>query len=208
MADTKISALTAETVPAGTDEIPVNQSGTTKKLTLAQVNSYAEPISNGSVANQTLGTGDTYVTGSGLTVPVSRIQVGTFYRCVFNIVKTAAGVAAPVVTVRMGTAGTTADLATAALTFAAQTGVIDEGQMEILANFRFIGISAGIQGFGKLSHRLLTTGLNVTATNTLVVNTSGGQNLSAITKIGVSVNAGAASAWTLSLVQADLLNIT
>lgn len=39
MADTKISALTAVTTPAGTDEIGVNQSGTSKKLTLAQVTS-------------------------------------------------------------------------------------------------------------------------------------------------------------------------
>lgn len=37
MADTKISALTAVTTPADTDEIPCNQGGTTKKLTRAQV---------------------------------------------------------------------------------------------------------------------------------------------------------------------------
>lgn len=37
MADQKISALTAVTTPAPTDEIPTNQGGTTKKLTLAQI---------------------------------------------------------------------------------------------------------------------------------------------------------------------------
>lgn len=37
MADTKISALTAVTTPAGTDEFPVNQGGTSKKETLAQI---------------------------------------------------------------------------------------------------------------------------------------------------------------------------
>lgn len=37
MADTKISALTAVTTPAGTDEFAVNQSGTSKKVTLTQV---------------------------------------------------------------------------------------------------------------------------------------------------------------------------
>lgn len=35
MADTKISALTAVVTPATTDELPVNQGGTSKKLTLA-----------------------------------------------------------------------------------------------------------------------------------------------------------------------------
>lgn len=37
MADTKISALTAVTLPTGTQEVPVNDSGTTKKVTLAQI---------------------------------------------------------------------------------------------------------------------------------------------------------------------------
>lgn len=37
MADTKISALTAVTTPATTDEFAVNQSGTSKKMTLAQI---------------------------------------------------------------------------------------------------------------------------------------------------------------------------
>jgi hypothetical protein len=36
MADSKISALTAVTTPAATDELAVNQSGTSKKMTLAQ----------------------------------------------------------------------------------------------------------------------------------------------------------------------------
>lgn len=39
MADTKISALTAVTTPASTDEFAVNQAGTTKKMTRAQIHS-------------------------------------------------------------------------------------------------------------------------------------------------------------------------
>jgi hypothetical protein len=37
MADTKISALTAVVTPAGSDELAVNQSGTSKKITLDQI---------------------------------------------------------------------------------------------------------------------------------------------------------------------------
>jgi hypothetical protein len=37
MADTKISALTAASVALGTQEIPVNEGGTSKKLTVAQI---------------------------------------------------------------------------------------------------------------------------------------------------------------------------
>lgn len=40
MADTKISALTAVTTPADTDEFAVNQGGTSKKMTLAQIEAH------------------------------------------------------------------------------------------------------------------------------------------------------------------------
>ena len=40
MTDQKISQLTSAT-PAGTDEFPINQSGTTKKVTLTDVTTYA-----------------------------------------------------------------------------------------------------------------------------------------------------------------------
>ena len=39
MADTKVSALTAVTTPDGADEFPVNQAGTSKKVTLSQIRS-------------------------------------------------------------------------------------------------------------------------------------------------------------------------
>jgi hypothetical protein len=41
VADTKISALTAVVSPAGTDEFAVNQAGTSKKMTLAQVKTFS-----------------------------------------------------------------------------------------------------------------------------------------------------------------------
>lgn len=44
MADTKISALTAVTTPATTDELAVNQSGTSKKMTLLQADQFNENI--------------------------------------------------------------------------------------------------------------------------------------------------------------------
>src|SRR4051794_20356603 len=82
-----------------------------------------------STAAQTGFATDTYLAGSAVTIPVGKIQVGTKYRCKFNVVKTAAGVAAPVISIRLGTAGTTADTARATLTYAAQTGVVDEGEI-------------------------------------------------------------------------------
>lgn len=58
MADTKISALTAVTTPAGTDEFPVNQAGTSKKVTLRQVRmSYPTLPTIASVGAEFTGTG-------------------------------------------------------------------------------------------------------------------------------------------------------
>lgn len=162
-----------------------------------------------SSADQTLGTSDTYLTGSRVTIPQGKVRVGTKYRCKFNVVKTNAGTVAPVITVRVGTAGTISDTARATLTFAAQTGAVDEGVFEIDCAFRVAGASAIIQAVGRLVHRLITTGLNVTAVNTVVLNTGGsfdvtGANLG----IGLSVNPGSPSAWTISLVSAELVNLT
>jgi hypothetical protein len=159
---------------------------------------------------QTIAGADTYLAGSGVTITPARLQAGSFYRCRFNVVKTAAGVAAPVINIRLGTAGTTADTSRATLTFAAQTGVIDEGMFEILANFRSVGAgtAAVLQGEGSLWHRLVTTGLNVTGVFTSVINTGAGFDSTTVTKMGLSVNNGASASWAINLVQADVLNLT
>jgi hypothetical protein len=47
MADTKISALTAVTTAAGTNEFAVNEAGTSKKETLAQVSEFVKTDSLG-----------------------------------------------------------------------------------------------------------------------------------------------------------------
>lgn len=152
---------------------------------------------------------DTYITGSTVTIPAGKIQVGTKYRCKFNVVKTAAGTAAPVITIRMGTLGTTAgDAAITTLTFAAQTGVIDEGEFEVEVAFRAVGTAtAVVQAIGHLLHRLVTTGLNVTGVFTSVKNTSATFNSTTPTKIGMSVNPGASAAWTVDLVVSEVLNL-
>lgn len=162
-----------------------------------------------STAAQTGFATDTYLAGSGVTVPVGKIKVGTKYRCKFNVVKTAAGIAAPVITIRMGTLGTTGDAAITTLTYAAQTGAIDEGEIEVVVVFRAVGAAAGVvQAIGNLLHRLVTTGLNVTGTFTSVKNTSASFNSTTPTKIGLSINAGTSAAWTVELVEAEVLNLT
>lgn len=151
---------------------------------------------------------DTYLAGSGVTIPAGKIQIGTKYRCKFNVTKSAAGVVAPVITVRMGTLGTTGDAAVNTLTYTAQTAVVDEGEIEVVVVFRAVGTSTAIaQAIGNLIHRLVTTGLNATATFTSIKNTSATFNSTTVTRIGLSVNAGTSASWTMDLVEAAVENL-
>lgn len=164
-------------------------------------------VGTGSGASQTIaGNSDTYIAGSAPTmVPAgSRLQVGTWYYCKFRIVKTAAGVAAPALVLRVGTAGSTADTARCTFTFAAQTAVIDEGEIEVMANFSAVGAAAVLQGNAKLSHRLVTTGLNVTAVQTFIAVTSASFDSSTATRMGLSLNVGASGSWTVNPVQSEI----
>ena len=143
-----------------------------------------------------------------MAIPQGTVKTGTIYRCKFNVVKTNAATAAPTINVRVGTAGSSIDTSRATFNFAAQTGVIDEGTVEIECVFRSAGASAQIQSMGTLFHRLATTGLSTSAVST-AINLGGAFDVTgANLKISVSLNAGASSNWTLSLVSAELLNLT
>lgn len=213
MADTKISALTAVGTPAGTDEIPVNQGGVTKKLTLSQVNGFVDPASNASIAAQTLGTTDTYVTGSAVTFTAGRLKAGSYYRAVLDMTKTTAGVAVATMVLRMGTAGTTADAAICTFTFpSAQTAAADNGRFSVYANLRTVGTgtTATCEGVLVIERTNTTTGFLSTGGLQFMAPIrvlSGGFNSATVTTVGLSINAGASSAWTTQLVQADIKNL-
>lgn len=67
MADTKVSALTAVATPAGTDEFPVNQSGTSKKETLAQIKTFVNTAPSFAAGSATAGSWPVLASGTLLT---------------------------------------------------------------------------------------------------------------------------------------------
>lgn len=153
---------------------------------------------------------DTYVTGSGVLVPAGGPQVGTRYRCIFNVSKTGAGTNVVSFNIRFGTTGTTADTLIGSLTFSAQTAVVDEGTFEAWLTFRTVGsgTSAVLGALVRLSHRLPTTGLgSVGAVQVLAGATGGFNSTTAGAILGISVNAGASAAWTVDVCQARLENL-
>lgn len=213
MADTALSALTGIITVDDADQLYVNDGGVSKSMTMSQLTAYIESrgrVHNASVANQGAGFAtDTYLTGSNLLIPAGRLQAKSKYRCKFNVTKTAAGLATPIINLRFGTAGTTADTSRGTLTFSAQTAVVDEGLYEIEAVFRTVGsgTAAVLQSVGFLVHRLSITGLSVNVSESKIATSAGFDCTVASSQIGLSVNGGASAAWTVNLVSAVLENL-
>lgn len=92
MADTKISALTAVTTPAGTDEFAVNQGGTSKKLTLAQVKAFASPDTYTTLTSTQAFTSTTAASATGLE---QTLAAGTYLVKVWVIYQSAATTTGP-----------------------------------------------------------------------------------------------------------------
>lgn len=172
------------------------------------VRPYIQPVLfNQSVANQGAGFAtDTYLTGSFIAFPAGGPKVGTKYKCRFSVGKTAAGTATPIIQVRTGTAGSTADTSRLSFTFSAGSAATDQGWFEVSVVFRTVGTStsAVAQGSCALTSQA-TTGFSTLIKN--VATTSAGfDSTTAGIGIGVSVNGGASASWTVNMVVAEIEN--
>jgi hypothetical protein len=142
---------------------------------------------------------DTYMTGSSINIGTTGMwQAGMIYECHFDMTKTAAGTAAPVVIVRMGTAASTGDATILTLTGPAQTGAADTGVAVVTVEFRSIGsgTAAVIAGGFKWMHNLGTTGLTGSAQVSTDTAASSGFDSTTSNIIGVSFNGGASFSGT------------
>ncbi len=157
-----------------------------------------------SVSQQSGFSSDTYLSGSFIVFP-SAPAVGTKYRLIFDVTKTAAGTATPIITIRTGTAGTTADTSRCALTFGAGTKAVDTGVFEVICVFRTVGNStnAVIQSIARLTSNLTTTGIS-NAKKAVVVTSDGFDSTTASLGIGASYNGGSSASHTIELVAAEL----
>jgi hypothetical protein len=154
--------------------------------------------------SQTLGTADTYVTNSGIVVPTVGMQAGMVFRWVLTGRKTAAGAAAAVYTIRCGTLQTTGDTSVLAFTSGAiQTAAIDIGILVVTLLIRTFGATGSVAGaFGWMKNLATATGFgDVAQDNSGTFDTTGraGQF------VGLSINGGAASAWTFTTVHGQLI---
>lgn len=153
-----------------------------------------------SVASQGAGFAtDTYLTDSGLLVPSFGFQVQTMFEWIISASKTAAGVATPIIQVRIGTAQTTADTSRLTFTGPAQTAAADVGLLSVLVVVRSVNAAGVIQGHASWNHNGAAAGFAnndagaVEATSAAFDNTALSSNF-----VGLSINGGASAAWTVT----------
>lgn len=150
----------------------------------------------------------TYITGSAITIPDSKIKIGTKFSWKFNITKTAAGTAASTYDVCIGTLGTTGDSAILSFTKPAGTAAADEGFVTIEAVVRGPLSASGILvGEFVMYHNLASTGhatVPVVCVNTV---SSAFDVTTAGLIAGVCVTSGASDALTVQQVSAQAFNL-
>ncbi|MCX6787153.1 MAG: hypothetical protein NTY93_01345 [Candidatus Kaiserbacteria bacterium] len=164
---------------------------------------------NQSVAVQTPAVTDTYLVGSSIAIPASSLKIGTRYHMIFDVSKTAAGTATPILNIRFGTLGTTGDATKCTLTWTAQTAATDTGTFEIWTTFRTVGsgTTAVLQCSGQRRHGASVTGLGTLVGETKIVTSAGFDSTVANSIIGASITTGTSAVWTIQQVQAELSNL-
>jgi hypothetical protein len=188
---------------AGTSGYTVRSDGT-------NFSSYPQGLCNSNTAAQASSfAADTYITGSNVVVAAGDWKAKGQYHVRFDMTKTAAGVAAPVLTVRIGTAGTIADTGILTFTLGIGTAAIDAGVFDLWVTFRSVGsgTAAVVQGTLMVWHNLSAAGLTTTADKSLTpftLQTSSGFASNAATNLGVSFNGGTSFSGTIQSVDATL----
>jgi hypothetical protein len=212
VADTKISALTAASLIADTNEFAINESGTSKKVTGLQIKDYiGDSVANQSTAAQTPTAATlTAITGSLLTIPTAKLRIGTVFKWHLEMSKTANGTAARNFFVRLGTAGTTADTAILTYTSSAGTAAIDAGYLDIVVTIRGpLSASCIARGMFVQYHDLTTGGFLASGKPIEVKGVTSGtfDATTANLKIGLSVTTGASEVITFEQVVAEAKNL-
>lgn len=177
---------------------------TTKKLVLTDDAGlrHGSLSKNFSTASQGAGfSTDTYITNSGIIVPSFGMEAGQYYRWFISASKTAAGVATPILQFRLGAAQTTADTSRLTLTGKAASAVASGGTMEVGLLVRSVSATGVLVGSFGFNWGILGPGGGIDGVSSTFDNSAvGGQYL------GLSFNAGASAAWTLTGVYGELVS--
>lgn len=202
MADILMDNQSVPTLPAASKSI-VYADATTKKLAaMDDAGKVFGGLSrNWSVASQGPGFAtDTYITNSGLLIPSCGMQAGMAFRWWVTWSKTAAGVATPILIVRTGANQTTADTARVTLTGQAATAAVSGGVMLVTCFVRSVSASGVLVASFGFAAGVLGPGGGIDGVGATFDNSA-----MAGLYVGLSLNAGASAAWTVSSVNGELV---
>jgi hypothetical protein len=150
----------------------------------------------------------TYITGSAIIIPVSKLRIGTMFEWVFDVTKTAAGAASSTIDIAVGTAGTTADTARVSFTKPAGTAVADHGRICVEAICRGPLSGSGVfSGLMSMTHNLENTGHMVIPCMTQNVQSGIFDVTVANLIVGLCITTGASDAITIQHVRAKAHNL-
>ena len=210
MADTKISDLTAAAAVADTNEIPINEAGTTKKITALQLRAYSgDGLFNASVTSQAINATTAYVTNSNIAVPVGKLRIKTAFRWTLSVTKSAAGTTAGcAILFKLGAAGTTGDATILTFTFGTPTGVVDTAFIEVLVVIRGpLSASCIADGIASMTHNLAATGFSTLPSESKQATSGTFDATTANLIAGLTITTTALSVWTVTSVLAEALNL-
>lgn len=154
---------------------------------------------------------DTLLAGSELWFG-RLVTAGARYHLIFDMTKTAAGVATPILKIRYGLTGTAADTAILTFTFTAGSAAADTGTFEVWLTFRTTGYgtSAVVSGIAQLRHNLAATGLTTGGTGgsqTLTAVSDGFESAAFDSWLSASFDGGANFSGTCVLVESFMTNL-
>jgi hypothetical protein len=203
-ADILIDNQTAPSTPAAGKSIIWVDATTKKTVQTDDAGArHGAPLSkNFSTASQGAGfAADTYITNSGILIPSFGMEAGQYYRWFVHFSKTAAGTATPILQFRIGSAQTTADTSRLTLTGQAATAAVSGGIIEIGCLVRSVSATGVIAGSFGFASGILGPGGGIDGVSATFDNTGlQGQFL------GLSLNAGASAAWTVTAVYGELVS--
>lgn len=150
----------------------------------------------------------TYIAGSAITIPASKLQIGSIFKWRFNMTKNANGTATSTIDIAVGTTGTTSDTARVSFTKPAGTAVADEAWCEVECICRGPLSASGVfVGEFIMTHNLAATGH--AQIPVVVVNTVSGtfDVTTAGLIVGLCITSGALDAIVIQQVTARAYNL-
>lgn len=198
--DFKTTGVYSTTLTATADTVATLPGGT---------GNLARELGNYSVTSQAISaTTRTYLTGSAITIPSTKLKIGSKLSWKFNITKTAAGTASSTIDVCLGTAGATADSAVLSFTKPAGTAAADEGYVTIDVIVRGPLSASGILvGEMVVMHNLAATGHMVIPVAVVNTVSSVFDVTTASLIAGVCLTTGSSDAITVQQVTAQAFNL-